>query len=175
MANQKQRQTPIQAQAQQRTQNQDELYDRKIDLATAGLQQYYNRHLRIISKENALTVCEYIDIMKIEVNLSSNYRRLKIRLLTQLSKFHDNKPFNLMVRDDIIAFLDSLRKPESVDPLHKWIGTYNTYNMLLTRFFKWLYSPGIAQDKRQKPKVVENIPHLRRKEKSVYKPSELCS
>lgn len=153
--------------------NQDALFDRKIDLTTAGLQQYYDKHLREISKENALTICEYIGVMKTEINLSNNYRKLTIRLLVQLSKFHNQRPFNVMERDDILSFLDSLRKPESVDPLHRWIGTYNTYNMLLTRFFKWLYSPGIEQDKRKRPKVVENIPRLKRKEKSVYKPSEL--
>jgi hypothetical protein len=45
--------------------------------------------------------------------------------------------------------------------------------MVVTRFFKWLYSPGIEQSKRKKPEVVVNIPRLRRKEKSVYKPSEV--
>jgi integrase/recombinase XerD len=151
----------------------DVLYDRKIDLTTTGLQHSYNKHLRVISKENALTICEYIDVMKTEINLSNNYRKLTIRLLTQLSKFHENKAFTSMIRDDIIAFLDSSRKPESADPLHKWVGSYNTYNMLLTRFFRWLYYPGVEQKKRKKPEVIENIPRLRRKEKSIYKPSEL--
>jgi hypothetical protein len=41
------------------------------------------------------------------------------------------------------------------------------------RFFKWLYSPDIEPDKRSKPAVIENIPKLKRKEKSIYKPSDL--
>ena len=41
------------------------------------------------------------------------------------------------------------------------------------RFFKWLYSPDIEPDKRPKPAVIENIPQLKRKEKSIYKPSDL--
>jgi hypothetical protein len=41
------------------------------------------------------------------------------------------------------------------------------------RFFKWLYSPDIEPDKRPKPSVMENIPQLRRKEKSIYKPTDL--
>lgn len=57
--------------------------------------------------------------------------------------------------------------------MHKWVGTYNFYNIQLTRFFKWLYFPAIEPDKRQKPNVVENIPQLKRKEKSVYKPDDL--
>ena len=30
-----------------------------------------------------------------------------------------------MTREDILSYLDSLRKPEGSDPYHKWIGTYN--------------------------------------------------
>jgi hypothetical protein len=41
------------------------------------------------------------------------------------------------------------------------------------RFFKWLYSPDIEQKKRPKPSVIENIPQLKRKEKSIYKPTDL--
>jgi integrase/recombinase XerD len=41
------------------------------------------------------------------------------------------------------------------------------------RFFKWLYNPDIAPEKRSKPAVVDNIPRLRRKETSIYKPSDL--
>lgn len=78
-----------------------------------------------------------------------------------------------MTREDILSFLDSFRKPESVDPLHKWIGTYNLYAIHLMRFFKWLYYPDIEQNKRRKPIVIENIPQLKRKEKSIYKPTDL--
>jgi integrase len=36
-----------------------------------------------------------------------------------------------------------------------------------------LYYPGIQADKRPKPDVIENIPKLKRKEQSVYKPTDL--
>jgi hypothetical protein len=57
--------------------------------------------------------------------------------------------------------------------MHKWIGTYNVYRIHLLRFFKRLYYPDIEPGKRHKPAVVENIPELKRKEKSIYKPSDL--
>jgi hypothetical protein len=41
------------------------------------------------------------------------------------------------------------------------------------RFFKWLYYPDIESDKRPKPEVIENIPQLKRKEQSIYKPTDL--
>jgi hypothetical protein len=85
--------------------------------------------------------------MKSEVNLSDHYRRDVIVTLYRFSKFSNDKPFKDSTRTDVIAFLDSFRKPESVDPLHKWIGTYNIYRMHLLRFFKWLYSPDIEPKK----------------------------
>ena len=106
-------------------------------------------------------------------NLTDNYRRDIIRGLAHFSIFCNNKSFKQITRDDLISFLDSFRKPENIDPLHKWIGTYNTYRMYLTRFFKWLYYPDIEPDKRPKPEVIENISILKRKEQSIYKPTDL--
>jgi hypothetical protein len=70
-------------------------------------------------------------------------------LLCNLSTFFNKKEnksanaksFKEMTRQDLLSFLDDRRKPDYVDPLHKWIGTYNTYRMQLMRFFKWLYYP----------------------------------
>ena len=57
--------------------NDDPLFDRKVDLVTAGLWAYYARCLkneREVSRNNALTICNYIMSMKTEINLSDNYR-----------------------------------------------------------------------------------------------------
>jgi hypothetical protein len=78
-----------------------------------------------------------------------------------------------MARDEVLAFLDRLRKPEASDPLHKWIGTYNLNVVVLIRFFKWLFNPNLEQRKRPKPSVVENISKLKRKEQSIYKSSDM--
>jgi len=45
--------------------------------------------------------------------------------------------------------------------------------MLLFRFFKWLYYPDLEQKKRLKPEVIQNILQLKRKEQSIYKPTDL--
>ena len=158
--------------------NDDPLFDRKADLVTAGLRAYHARCLkneREVSRNNALIICNYIMSMKTEINLSDNYRRTNLTLLVQFSKFHNQKPFSHITREDLLAFLDSLRKPEGVDPMCKWIGSYNLYCIQLIRFFKWLFSPDIEPNKRPKPTVVQNIPQIRRKEKSIYKPSDLWS
>jgi integrase/recombinase XerD len=88
-----------------------------------------------------------------------------------------------MTRDDLLSYLDKCRKPENEDPLHKWIGTYNTKLVVLSRFFKWLHYPNIDDPKRRnylcalerKPDCIMGIRHLKRKEISCYKPSDLWS
>jgi hypothetical protein len=119
-------------------------------------------------KQNALTICDYISSLRSEINPSNHYRNDTIILLCDLSIFFGNaKSFKEITRDDLLSFLDGYRKPEDIDPLHKWIGTYNLYRIQLMRFFKWLYYPNVEQKKRPKPSVIENIPQLKRKEKSI--------
>jgi integrase len=158
-------------------------FDRKIEAATAGLPSEYSKLLNKISNDNALKIADYIISLKTEINLSDNYRKNIIKVLSKLSTFccssssTNNKlllsSFDQLGREDIVAFLNSFRRPEASDPLHKWIGTYNIYRIHLMRFFKWLYYPDIESDKRPKPKVIENIPQLKRKETSIYKPTDL--
>jgi integrase/recombinase XerD len=152
------------------------LFDRKMEETCAGLQQSFLNTLYSVlnkNKDNATTIVNYIETMRSEVNLCDNYRRNLIRLLPTFSNYCHNKNFKDIVRADVLTFLDTLRKTETQDPLHKWIGTYNLYRVHLLRFFKWLYSPDLEPDKRPKPPVVENVFQLKRKEKSIYKPSDL--
>src|SRR5919198_3089310 len=150
----------------------------KIENATEGLSYNCFNYLfdRVlpgsrVGKENALTICNYMSSIKSEINPSDHYRKNTIMLLCNLSIFFKNaKLFKEITREDLLSLLDSYRKIESVDPLHKWIGTYNIYRILLMRFFKWLYSPDIEPAKRPKPSVIDNIAKLKRKEKSIYKP-----
>ena len=154
--------------------NTDSLFERKIDLITEGIDRFFVSKLRGLSKDNALTIIDYILSMKNEINLSDNYRKLNIFALQSLSMFLKNKKtYKELTRDDLLQFLDSFRKPEASDPLHKWIGTYNIYRILFIRFFKWLYHPNLEQKKRPKPEVIENIALLKRREQSIYKPPDL--
>ena len=130
------------------------ILSRKIDDITAGLTPEFSRALYRIAEENAFTVGDYILTMRTEINLPDHYRIDLIRFLCTFSIFNKNKQFKAITREDIISFLDSFRKPETSDPLHKWIGTYYNYRIHLLRFFKWLYYPEIEPDKRPKPEVI---------------------
>ena len=136
-----------------------DVLDRKIELVTADLrrQRELSNDLHSISTENALIVSDYIIAMKTEINPSDNYRSDSIKILHRFSKYNKNKLLKTITRDDIISFLDSYRRP----------GIY------LLRFFKWLYYPDINANDRPKPDVIDNIPRLKRKEQSIYKPTDL--
>ena len=154
--------------------NIDPLFEQKLALATEGLEPHFLEHLKTkISPDNALIISKYILSMRVETGLATNYRRTVISSLKLLSEFLSNKPFSDMTKDDIINFLDNLRKNDSEDLMHKWIGSYNLRLTSFTRFFKWLYYPNFEPSKRLKPAIVENLPKLKRKEQSIYKPSDL--
>jgi hypothetical protein len=141
--------------------------EKKIDDITKGLDKAWFKNLRDgLPAENAIVICNYIIAMRTELNPADNYRRDSIKMPYLLSRFLKNKPFSEMTRQDIINFLDSLKKPEALDPLHKWIGTYNLYLVRIIRFFKWLYYGDIEHNSRPRPHVVQNVSRLRRKEKS---------
>ena len=129
----------------------------------------------MVSPENAIKIAKYIKSQKTEVNLSDNYRKSVVTGLITLSRYFKNKSFSQLTRSDIINYLDSLRKSEDTDPAHKWIGTYNLRRQLFLKFFKWLYYPTEEATKRQIPEVMRDIPLLKRKEQSIYKPDDLWS
>jgi integrase/recombinase XerD len=131
--------------------------NQKLEEATAGLTPQYIGRLKKVSKDNALAISDFILSSKAEINLSDSYRRLIITVLGKLSEFHNQTAFRDLSREDILSYLNSLRISEVSDPLHGWIGTYDNYLTVITKFFKWLYSPDIERNKRPKPNVVENF------------------
>jgi hypothetical protein len=147
--------------------------DNKVESVTVGLQDYFVRLLKKQSSQNAEAIADYILAMNVEVNPSIHHRTNQIRTLSYFSEFHKQKPFSKMTRDDVLQYLDSNRRLEESDPLHKWIGTYNLRRTYLLRFFKWLYYPELEPSKRPIPDVVKNIPSFKRKEQSIYKPTDL--
>jgi hypothetical protein len=56
--------------------------------------------------------------MQTETEVSEYYRINTVLNLKKLAEFYKTKSFSKMTRQDIVEFLDRLRKPESVDPLH---------------------------------------------------------
>src|SRR5215831_18249965 len=121
---------PLPSQASSK--NENELLEKKINMATEGFVrtkfcELILRDRNRLSKENALTISDYIIAMKREVNPRLNYKKSTIHIIAELSKtIGIAKKFIDMTRDDLLSYLDKCRKPDNEDPLHKWIGSYNT-------------------------------------------------
>lgn len=106
-------------------------FNDRIEKIATELSSIYTGNLLYAAGANAFTIIDYITVMKTETNYTNHYGNDTIGALCRFSKFHNNRPFKEVSRNDIINFLDSLRKTEIQDPLHKWIGTYNVYRMYL--------------------------------------------
>lgn len=126
----------------------------------------------MLTEGNAPVILQYLKCFESEISLSKNYKNITVKTLVYCSRFHSNKKFKEMTKDDIITFLNSYRKNDNVDPLHSWIATYNLYVVVLQRFFKWLFYPDLSPKERIKPACVD-LPALRRKEQSVYGPNDM--
>jgi hypothetical protein len=97
----------------------------KINKITESLsRQYFNTILKKLAKENkenAITICNYIIAEQNELNIKDSTKEGKIKVLIWLSDFHKNKSFKEMIKEDILEYLNSLRKSPDKDPTHKWL------------------------------------------------------
>ena len=106
-----------------------------------------------------------------EVILSDSHKRGLIQVLSKFSKYHNNMPFKDLTRSNVIGLLESRRKTEAQNPMHKWIGTslqpfqdpftqilqmalisiiifYNCWNLLFCDFYIWRFRIASVQIRR---------------------------
>jgi integrase/recombinase XerD len=145
----------------------------RISDATRGLIKSYPTRLGELSPKYVSVICDYISALRSEIKLSNGYRQNILNTLIALSRVSKNKKeFKDFTRADVITFMKQFRKEDSEDPTHRWIGTYNTNLVNVSKFFKWLYL-SVEPAKRSKPEVIQNFPKLRRLEISGYEPSDM--
>ena len=149
-------------------------FESRLQLAVEGLNPYFQRLLLEIPKQNSTLIIDFvINELKRENNASINYVRINIYAIAELVKHSKKSDLRKFTKEDVLSYLDSLKKTETQDPMHKWIGTHSLQRIIIIKFFKWLYYPGIESKKRPRPKIVENLPCYKRKEISIYKPTDL--
>jgi hypothetical protein len=78
------------------------------------------------SPKNATIICDYILAEETQTNIKESTKEEKIKVLIWLSNhFQNKKSFRQMTKQDVLEYLNGLRKPLTEDPTHKWIGSYN--------------------------------------------------
>jgi integrase len=158
--------------------------EEKISLLTQNLMPFYRKMLENndkISRENANTICDYLMANRRENNVGVHIIKLKIQTLVNFSQYIGtgkllSKESDYITKRDVQMFLDRYRKDERVDPLHRWIGSYNLKLIILLQFFKWLYDPDNPEPRSRKaPGIVAGIKRYKRKEDSIYTAEDLWS
>jgi hypothetical protein len=147
------------------TENQEALLSTKLEiklqLALEGLNPFIRRSLLGISKRNSAYILDYvINELKRENNASVNYVRMNIYAIVDLVKYCKKPNIKTITRENVLSYLDSLKKTETQDPMHKWIGTHSLHRVILTKFFKWLYYSDIEpkeRPSRMSLKIYQNI------------------
>jgi integrase len=148
----------------------------KVDQITKGQKPYINRMLLNIlnaSSCNVENICDFIIAERNEIDIKGSTIEWHVKVLGQIQRFCSFKGFRDMTKDDILNFLNSLRKSSDEDPTNKSIGNRNNKQRVLLKFFKWLYNPEIDHRNRPTPLCMKGVKVLPRKELSPYKPSDL--
>ncbi|MGI0031685.1 MAG: tyrosine-type recombinase/integrase [Nitrososphaeraceae archaeon] len=150
--------------------------EQKIHQISKYQKPYIANSLKIMSQKspsNVKVVCDYIFAEQNEINIKESTKEGKIKCLVRFSTYLSHKSFENISKQDVLDYLTSLKKPEATDPQHKSIGTYNSRQMILLKFFRWLYNPNESAARRLTPDCMKGIKRLPRMEKSAYKPSDL--
>jgi hypothetical protein len=113
--------------------DEDPNFDRKLDLITAGARPFVKKHLLTkITRENCQIIINYILAMQTELSPAQTYRVDTINKLKRFAEFHNPKSFRDITRQDIVDFLDSLRK----SPTESYLSSPGPSNMANLSVFK---------------------------------------
>jgi integrase len=132
------------------------------------------RKIATANIRNAKILCEFVMSEYREQNLKLSSRQSHIKIMCLFDRFLNHKDFQEVSKNDVLEYLSSLKKSEKQDPSHKWVGTYNTRQTLLKKFFRWVYNRNEVDHQRWiTPLCINGIRPLSRKEKSSYKPDDI--
>jgi hypothetical protein len=96
----------------------------KIDLITKSQKPYIRRILLDIFDnlpENAGNICEFIIAERNEIDIKESTVEWHIKVFGQIQKYLNYKDFNDITKDNVLNFLNSLRKILEEDPNSKGI------------------------------------------------------
>ena len=114
-----------------------------MDSLIAGSLPYYKsifKKMFLANQHNGALLFKFLITEQNEQNIKLSTKTSYIKIIYPFNRFLNFKDFEDITKQEIIDYLNLLRKPESVDPTHKWIGTFNTRQKTLSKFFRWIYN-----------------------------------
>jgi ATP-dependent Lon protease len=121
------------AEEEEKTKIDHEALDRLIDSISRDFSRKgINSRLKALARKsmNATTICDHILAEQTEHNIKASTSESKVKSLLWLPRYLNDKPFEEMTKQDILSYLNSLRKPPSTDPQQKWIRLVTEIEML---------------------------------------------
>lgn len=102
-------------------------FEGKLQLALEWLNPSIRRSLLGISERNSIYIIDFvINEWRKENNASLNYVRMNVYAIVDLVNHCKKSDLRKFTRENVISYLDSLKKTETQDPMHKWIGTHTS-------------------------------------------------
>lgn len=151
--------------------------DENIESLITGSLPYFKsifRHLFTANQNNAKLLYDFLLAEQNERNVKLGTKTTYVKIIYHFNRFLNYKDFETINKKEILDYLNSLRKSEVDDPIHKWIGTFNTRQIVLSKFFRWIYNKEeYNKDNWKNPDCILGIKPLPRKEKSPYKPDDI--
>ena len=115
------------------------------------------RHVNIIPQSvNAEILKEFYEYLK-EIGTSENYQNQNLKQITGFARFLGERTFyDIKIRDEIVAFLNTKIKDIKVDPDKKWITTWNDYLWRIKYFYRWFHNYKMVKDNHEEPRIVSD-------------------
>jgi len=158
----------------------DPLFETQLETAIDGLTPYFKKCILNFLPENAKLIVDFINSELQYKNIRMVTKKNKIQAVDEFVKFLRKKygheiPLKQVRKEDFIDFQSTKRKSETIDPLHRWIGTFNQFLRNLKPFYKYIYYPDLPSKERKYPDSIKGINPLKRKEKTCYTASDMWS
>ena len=99
--------------------------------------------------QNANILYDFLTTEQTHTNVKPSTRLSYIKVICLFNRYLSYKDFKI-TKNDILGYLNSLKRSESDDPTHKWINTYNTRQAIFSKFFRWLYNQEESDHKKKK-------------------------
>ena len=90
--------------------------------------------------------------------LNNLHKKAKSRVFDMLSNFHSGKSFKELMEGRYSNLSWELRKSLIDDPSQRWVGSFNGRQMILNKFFRWLYNSDEPDErKRMTPPCMQGV------------------
>ena len=135
---------------------------------------------KFCSDRNKELIGKFIDYMQTQTDTSEKYKRNNLMTLRLFAEYLGQNTKNLDLvsintKEEIVSFLNTRKKNESIDPDKRWITTWNDYLHRIKHFMRWLHSNDItlvAPSDWNTPPFVQ-IKKMKTKRLSRYAESEI--